>query len=345
MKGISAPIFIVLIILFTVATAALSYELAVSITNIATEKAGEQTQYITQKTLTLLTIENIAEDKIYIINVGTQKFNDSLTIYINNSMACEKETGTGGSFSNTVFLEIEPNRVKSIEIGCCINEGISEVKVNSGMQTIVSKVNTFYNSQELFRDWERIAGDDDSSCFCLDYGTCNPSYRCTLNNIVGLEQRIESISNLGGWYTEPPPYRWNISKVGGNLCCRCGWCFIMLAKSKFFYNPNNFQNKDIWLAGDSPECQKSGVNGIYINDNMYVMLNNHILFWNGTSYGAVNTGQAEESKQWCIPPVNLSGSTFSEECEWNNITVGFEDYCQVSQVEAGGVYGMYLEAV
>jgi len=345
MKGISAAILIVLILLFTVSIAALSYEIAVSMVTITTQKTGEQTQFIIQRLLPTLVIETITNDKIYVRNIGTQKFNGSLSIYINGSMSCEKETGTENQYSNVIFLEIEPKSVASIEVGCCINRGISEVRINSGTQTIVSRVNTFDNSQELFRDWERIAGDDDSSCFCLDFGACNPSYRCTLNNIAGLEQRIQSISDLGGWYLEPPPYTWNISKVGGNLCCRCGWCFTMLARSKFFYNPNNFQDKDIWLVGDSPECQKSGVNGIYINDNMYVMLNNHILFWNGTSYGAVNTGQMEESKQWCIPPVDLSGSTFSQDCEWNNVTVGFEDYCQVSVDEAGGIYGMYLQAV
>jgi len=159
-----------------------------------------------------------------------------------------------------------------------------------------------------------------------------------------LENYINNLAQSESWFMGDPPYTWNISKDGGSLCCQCGHCFGMLANVKFFYNSGALSGKKVWLSGDAEEeeCKTGEVSGIYLNDNMYVVLNQNLLVWNGTSYGGISLGGPIESKQWCIKPIDLTGTAFSLDCNWNDVLIYFEDYCQSGEQEAGGVYGLYL---
>jgi hypothetical protein len=338
MKGVSSVVLIILLLLITIALVATAYLMSSVMVTSSLQQASERSKSITAGLNTRLTIEDVTTDKIFVRNIGSEYFNGTLIVYINKGTACARQGGTTDTYKYTVKALIQPQEVFPIEIGCCINEGVVEFHLTSGGQVLASKIKDVDASQVQFYDWENATANGNSPCFCLNYGACDANYKCTLNNVNGLENTIKSMSQASSWYLNQPPYLWSIIPP----CCKCSQCFTMLARSKFFYNSNSFAGKSIWLAGDAnfPACQISGVNGIYINDNMYVLLNDQLIRWNGTSYGGIWTGSAEESKQWCIPPVDLSGSTFSKDCDWNNVTIAFEDYCG-----AGGVYGMYLKAI
>ncbi len=317
----------------------------------ATEEKASESQRLMENVGAQLVIDNIYKENVYIRNTGTDEFNGTVVLYLNGNPTCSRSDS--GPFQFEVSLDLKPNEVKKVEIGCCISKGTNEITITAKNQRVFGTIVNFDVSQQTFRDWERTAGNDSAECLVLNYASCSSGdyHDCVINQVTELENYIMDLANSETWYAEEPPYTWQIENVTGDgLCCTCGHCFVMLARAKFFYNSGVLKGKHIWLSGDANEtpCKIGNINGIYINDNMYVFLNGHLLVYNGTSYGGIHlTGplpdgsSRPESKDWCIKPVDLTGTPFSENCKWNDVLIAFEDYCQVTD-EAGGVYGMYL---
>ena len=291
-----------------------------------------------------LIIDYYNQDVVYLKNIGTNNFNDTIIIYLDDVPLCIRKSNTTDQYVKFLPMSIASNQISKIDIGCCLVPGNKKIKISSGFSTFndMIKVNL---RQPVFIDWNRTQNNENTNCLVIDYTNCSDEYHgCFLNNPNGLENYVINLAKSESWYLSDPPYTWNISKNGGSLCCRCGHCFGMITDVKFFYNSAAFGRKKFWLSGDATEeeCKTGEINGIYLNDNMYVLLNDKLIVWNGTSYGGIHLGGPIESKQWCIKPIDLSGSSFSIDCNWNDVLIYFEDYCQMSEQEAGGVYGLYL---
>ena len=351
-KGISILITTVLLLPILLSVMIMVFVWMLNTLEVVEEKENKTEELLSGLGVQLV-IDNIHKNTIYLRNNGNEEFNGTIIIYLNNKPTCSRVGGIGNPYSFEVSIDIKPNEVVPVEIGCCISEGQNEVVISTGKQRLMTFIEKFNITQQTFQDWERTQGNESAECLVLNYASCSSSYNgCTIDQVAELETYIISLDNSETWYVEEPPYTWRIENVTGNgLCCRCGHCFVMLARAKFFFNSGILEGKKIWLSGDANEtpCKTGDVNGIYINDNMYVFLNGHLLLYNGTSYGGIHlTGPLPdgsprpESKDWCIKPIDLTGTPFSKDCEWNDVLIAFEDYCQASEPEAGGVYGMYL---
>lgn len=148
-------------------------------------------------------------------------------------------------------------------------------------------------------------------------------HNCTVIDESSLIDYIESLSSTTSFSSRSPPYNWSIENQS---CCNCKNCSLSIARVKFYFD-SRIEDKEIWLSGNATECNRSGIEGIYINDNFYLLLNGKLIY-NGTSYGAkdLKGDQAEhEATDWCVEPINLTGK-FKD--GWNELIFLFEDYCR-----------------
>ena len=82
----------------------------------------------------------------------------------------------------------------------------------------------------------------------------------------------------------------------------------------------------------------NSMEGIKINENMYILINNRLVGWGGSSYGSPVFFHTEAQETiWCIWPILTSNPEFAQECGMNNITIATEDFRR-----AGGIYNFYL---
>lgn len=309
------------------------------------EKSEEE---LTERLTSPVIVDHFSKDRIYLKNIGSTDFNDTIAIYLNDRPACIRKENTTNPWVEFLEVSLEPGEIFAADIGCCLIPGVTKVKISTGV-TSTTEVTFVKLRQPLFMDWNRTPGDENTDCMVLDFSSCSAGnyHDCVVSDPTGLENYILDLQDSSSWYLEPPPYTWNITPK----CCRCGRCFGMEASANFFYNSGALKGKKIWLSGDANEapCMKGGVDGIYLNDNMYVLLNSNLWFYNGTSYGGISLSgplpdgsPRSESKEWCVKPIDLSGSPFSVNCNWNEVLIYFEDYCFSGPKEAGGVYGLHL---
>ncbi|MFC2143397.1 hypothetical protein ACFLQN_03290 [Candidatus Aenigmatarchaeota archaeon] len=104
----------------------------------------------------------------------------------------------------------------------------------------------------------------------------------------------------------------------------CGKCMLKMATAKFYYNPGSFPGGEVWLVGNSNECTGEFENYIAINNNLYILLNGHLLLYNGSAYGGESP--TAEARHRCLTPIELSSTGFLSDCAENNLTMVFEDY-------------------
>ncbi len=351
-KGISELVVLLLMLVIIISLASASF-VWISEYIRKPEKSFERSEEeLTERLTSPIVVDHFSKDKIYLKNIGSTEFNDTVVIYLDDRPACIRKKNTTDPYVEFLEVSIEPDEIFPVDIGCCLIPGTTRVKISTGA-TSTSEVTGVELRQPLFMDWNRTPGDESTDCMVLDFSSCyNGDYHnCTVTDSSGLESYIKNLRDSSSWYLDSPPYTWEISPP----CCECGRCFGMEASANFFYNSGALRGKKIWLSGDAnePPCMKGDVNGIYLNDNMYVFLNDNLWFYNGTSYGGIDLmdlvggtlpdgSPRPESKEWCVKPIDLSGSPFSVNCNWNEVLIYFEDYCQSSPDEAGGVYGLEL---
>ncbi|MFC2143396.1 hypothetical protein ACFLQN_03285 [Candidatus Aenigmatarchaeota archaeon] len=355
MKGIATTVSFILLLLVAITLSGSLFGFVNQISYQPQQVLEEQSIETEERLGRCLRVDNIDDNEIYIRNCGDEVFEDDVRVYVNEEVSC---ISTGSDYGNDANLDVAPNEIKKVNVGCCIPEGNSPIKIASNKWfPMEDEIEDFDVAQLEFFGWETSNDYMKGECIMGHSWNCFPdgqsgypdydvlvgnACELTPDNLLGVTQQLinESTNQTenGTFYPSEPPWTWAMRPVwcdrsrqhnsGPPQTGDCGQCLLRVAKVKFYYNPGSFPGGEVWLVGNSDQCiwteGEETLHGIEINDNMYMLLNGNFLLFGGVAYSEHRLWEAEEYR--CINPIELSSTGFLEDCAENNITMIFEDY-------------------
>ncbi len=340
MKAITPVVTLILLIIIIISVTTLSMTIFFSSVKSTGIAAQQQITITSSRLANCLRLDNIKGNDLFIRNCGSNDFNGSMRVYVNNTQSCVSTNMQ--NYTIDLNVSIPKNAIQHVNIGCCVPEGTSNVRITtSGFVTMAGRIEDYRFSQQLFFDWEETEVVNISRPYFKDHAFCSGPQDCTIPeaNRSLLVANVSIIAEQLAWNaTNNTQDSWYHQCDDEQFCDNSS---IKLYRTRFYYNPAAFHDREVWFVDNANfgGCTLGGKKGIIVNEDIYFILNNNLVGWGGRTYFSPFVNYDAGGGPWCIPPIEASDPAFAQECGMNNITVAVENI-----VETGRLGEFYLDA-